>query len=71
MIEANDVSAYLKEFGIDLIESTIILHDRDKTSKQLNDRLTIQKIVGGMKWVCPVCLDTVAAWADANEDLDS
>lgn len=40
-------------------ERILILKDRDKASKQLNDRLIIQKIVREMKWVCPVCLNTV------------
>jgi hypothetical protein len=54
-------SEFLKEFKIDLNEPTIILKDRDKASKQLNDRLIIQKIAAGMKWVCPVCLNTIVA----------
>jgi hypothetical protein len=44
-------------------EQILNLKDRDKKSKQLNDRLIIQKIVREMKWVCPVCLSTVISRA--------
>lgn len=61
-------SEFLKIFHIDLQDPTIILKDRDKASKQLNDRLIIRKIVAEMKWVCPVCLNTILASRDAKKD---
>lgn len=53
-------SKFLEEFQIDLNKPTIILKDRNKASQKLNDRLIIQKIVAGMRWVCPVCLNAIA-----------
>jgi len=50
---------FLDEFMIAPDKRILILKDRDKPSKQLNDRLIIQKIVREMKWVCPVCLKAV------------
>lgn len=52
-------SGFLSEFKIVSDEPTVILKDRDKASKKLNDRLIIQKIVREMKWVCPICLKTI------------
>jgi hypothetical protein len=49
---------FLLEFGMPTDEEVVALRDRDKARKQLNDRLTIEKILGAMRksWVCPVCL---------------
>lgn len=52
-------SEFLDKLKIASDERTLILKDRDKRAKQLNDRLIIQKIVREMKWVCPVCLKSV------------
>ena len=52
-------SELLDEMKIASDERTLILKDRDKRAKRLNDRLVIQKIVRKMKWVCPVCLKSV------------
>lgn len=50
---------FLKEFQLDLRDLEITLQDRSKISKQLNDRLTIRKLLKEMKWVCPVCLNEI------------
>ena len=52
---------FLKGFQFDSNHQILTLKDRDTASKQLNDRLVIQKIVAKMEWVCPVCLKNVAA----------
>ena len=50
-------SGFLNEFQIISDSQTVSFKDRDKVSKQLNDRLIIQKIVRAMKRVCPDCLE--------------
>jgi hypothetical protein len=60
---------FLREFHINIYNSTIVLKDRDKTFKQLNDRLIIQKITGRMKWVCPACLNSIVARKKCELDI--
>lgn len=52
-------SNFLEKFGLPVNDAVVILKDRDKALKQLNDRLLIQKIIREMKGVCPLCLDGV------------
>jgi len=47
---------FLKGFMHPSDRITIILKDRDKALKQLNDRLLVQRITNEMKWICPLCL---------------
>jgi excinuclease UvrABC helicase subunit UvrB len=51
---------YLKNY-IDFpdTENKLLLVDRDKTTRQSNDRLVIQNILRNMRWVCPRCLECV------------
>lgn len=46
----------LEQFGFPVTHAVVRLKDRDKSAKQLNDRILILKIRKEMKWVCPVCL---------------
>ena len=46
---------FLKNFEIALTIEPLILKDRDKILKKMNDRLIIQKIIKEMKWVCQEC----------------
>ncbi len=50
---------FLKDFQFNLYDREVTLQDRSKISKQLNDRLTIRKLLREMKWVCPVCLNKI------------
>ncbi|MEJ2610103.1 MAG: hypothetical protein P8179_08425 [Candidatus Thiodiazotropha sp.] len=50
-----DIEFLSKFMGVSS-DQVVILKDRDKASKQLNDRLLIQEILREMKHVCPVCL---------------
>jgi hypothetical protein len=51
--------AFIKEFNLSPVDDEVILRDREKTEKKLNDRLLIQKITRAMKYVCPLCLSEV------------
>ncbi|WP_151638235.1 hypothetical protein [Noviherbaspirillum aerium] len=48
---------FLKGFRLPLEPHTAALKDRDKSVKQLNDRLLVQQVTNEMKWVCPLCLN--------------
>ena len=50
---------FMEEFSLSPADGAVILYDREKTKKKLNDRLLIQKITRAMKYVCPVCLSEV------------
>lgn len=50
---------FLKELKITPVDGVVIMRDRDKTEKKMNDRLLVQKIMREMKWVCPLCLSEV------------
>ncbi|WP_342325080.1 hypothetical protein AAEY27_10060 [Kosakonia sp. BYX6] len=45
----------LKTLGIEE-RSGIVLYDRDKTNKKMNDRLVINKLSGYLCSACPICL---------------
>ena len=49
-------STFVKEFNFVPVCGVVVLRDRDKKEKKMNDRLLIQKATGAMKWVCPLCL---------------
>ena len=44
---------FLENFGLPSHRGVVVLKDRDKNAKQLNDRLLIQKITKEMISVCP------------------
>lgn len=50
---------FVKEFNFNPVDGVVMLHDREKTEKKMNDRLLIQKVTRSMKWVCPLCLSEV------------
>ena len=52
-------SDFVKDFNIIPVDGEVMLRDRDKQEKKLNDRLLIQKITGAMKYVCPICLSEI------------
>jgi hypothetical protein len=52
-------SMFVKEFNSNPVGGAVMLRDRKKTSKNMNDRLLIQKVTRTMKWVCPLCLSEV------------
>jgi hypothetical protein len=56
VVEAEFLRMYI---NIPDTETSVLLLDRDKTMRQINDRLIIQKILHDLKWVCPLCLESV------------
>lgn len=61
--------AFVYEFNIIPVEGEVMLRDRDREEKKLNDRLLVQKITRAMKWVCPICLSEILPKAD-KESVD-
>jgi hypothetical protein len=51
--------AFVNELDIIPVDGEVMLRDRDKKEKKMNDRLIIQKITREMKWVCPICLSEI------------
>jgi hypothetical protein len=49
-------NTFANEFNLSPVDGVVMLRDRDKTEKKMNDRLLIQKVTREMKWVCPLCL---------------
>ena len=49
-------NTFANEFNLSPVDGVVMLRDRDKTEKKMNDRLLIQKVTRAMKWVCPLCL---------------
>lgn len=47
---------FLNSFDIVPENGVVLLYDKDKLNRKMNDRLLIQKLTIEMKWVCPVCL---------------
>ncbi|UOD30429.1 hypothetical protein INH39_01330 [Massilia violaceinigra] len=57
MIFKNTVDAgFLEELSLPFTHAVVCLKDRDKSAKQLYDRILILKMRKEMKWVCPACL---------------
>jgi len=52
-------NTFVKEFNFAPVDGVVMLRDRDKTEKKMNDRLLIQKTTHAMKWVCPLCLSEI------------
>lgn len=49
-------SEFLEGLGISSKQSPVLLKDRNRVSRQLNDRLAILRLMRDMRWVCPACL---------------
>jgi hypothetical protein len=52
-------NTFANEFNLAHVDGVVMLRDRDKTEKKMNDRLLIQKVTRAMKWVCPLCLSEI------------
>lgn len=52
---------FLESFGIEATGEAVMLLDRDVQAKRMNDRLLLQKVLGGMRdtWTCVRCLEAV------------
>lgn len=50
---------FLQKFMGGSMRQVITLKDRDKTAKEMNDRLIIQRIVREMEWVCSKCFQKI------------
>jgi len=62
-------SDFVNEFNIIPVDGEVMLRDRDKQEKKLNDRLLVQKITRAMKYVCPICLSEILTKGD-QESVD-
>ncbi|RII29607.1 MAG: hypothetical protein CXR30_12040 [Geobacter sp.] len=60
-------SHFLQQFGIQIDNHFIYFKDRNKETKQLNDRLIIRRIIRDMISVCPICLQVVISELSSND----
>lgn len=61
---------FFEKLGFPVEHFFVILHDRDKIARQLNDRMLVLKIKREMAGICTDCLDAVLPPAHRLTVLD-